>query len=234
MVWNWSTLKQILTNEKYKGDTLFQKTYNADYLTKRRLKNNGDLPKFYYEDTHPAIIDKNTWECVQLEFKRQDEFIKEHRMNKYHQHSEELPFVGKLVCGQCGHTLVRRESKRTKDKGEYYWGCKRFRAGRYSPVDPDECCNGIRIKDAVLEEMFIKAWNQLVENQEWQHIASDNGVLKKYRLAELIRLKNSVGIIDKMPYELMLKTLDHIKIGFDGTVEVIFLDGAVINIELNN
>ena len=55
---------------------------------KARVKNNGDLPRFYYEDTHPAIIDKNTWECVQLEFERQDEFIKEHRMNKYHQHSK--------------------------------------------------------------------------------------------------------------------------------------------------
>lgn len=115
MVWNWSTLKKILTNEKYKGDTLFQKTYNVDYLTKRRAKNNGDLPRFYYEDTHPAIIDKNTWECVQLEFERQDGFITEHRMNKYHQHSKELPFSGKLICKHCGNTLVRRESKRTKE-----------------------------------------------------------------------------------------------------------------------
>ncbi|MBU3214787.1 recombinase family protein [Clostridium estertheticum] len=92
-VWNFSTLKKILTNEKYKGDTLFQKKYNTDYLTKRRVKNNGDLPKFYHEDTHPAIIDKNTWECVQLEFARQAGFIKEHRMNKYHQHSKELTLL---------------------------------------------------------------------------------------------------------------------------------------------
>jgi site-specific DNA recombinase len=230
LVWSWSTLKKILTNEKYKGDTLFQKTYNADYLTKRRAKNNGDLPKFYYEDTHPSIIDKNIWECVQLEFERQVVFIKEHRMNKYHQHSKELPFSGKLICKHCGHILIRRESERTKDKGEYYWCCKRFRAGRYSPVEPGMCCNGIRIKDTVPVEMFIKAWNQLVENEEWQHSKSDKGVLEKYRLAELIRLKNSMGIIDKMPYELLLKTLDHIKIGLEGTVEVIFLAGVVVNI----
>jgi len=78
--------------------------------------------------------------------------------------------------------------------------------------------------------MFIKAWNHLVEKQEWQHSTSDKGVLEKYRLAELIRLKNSMGIIDKMPYELMLKTLDHIKIGLDRTVVVIFLAGATVNI----
>ncbi|MBW9171211.1 recombinase family protein [Clostridium estertheticum] len=162
LVWSCSTLKKILTNEKYKGDTLFQKTYNADYLTKRRIKNNGDLLKYYHEDTHPAIIDKNTWECVQLEFVRQAGFIKEHSTNKYHQHSKELPFSGKLICKNCGHTLIRRESKRTKDKGEYYWCCKRYRAEKNSTVEQDRCCNGIRIKDAVLAEMFIKALNQLI------------------------------------------------------------------------
>ncbi|MBU3214786.1 hypothetical protein LL033_08180 [Clostridium estertheticum] len=92
------------------------------------------------------------------------------------------------------------------------------------------CCNGIRIRDDVPAEMFIKAWNQIVENQEWESSASCEGVLEKYRLAELIRLKNSVGIIDKMSYELMLKTLDYIEIGLDGKVAVIFLVGATVNI----
>ena len=78
--------------------------------------------------------------------------------------------------------------------------------------------------------MFIKAWNQLVENTEWQHSTNNKGVLEKYRLADLISLRNSIGIIDKMPHELMLKTLDHIKIGLDGRVAVIFLAGVIVNI----
>jgi len=136
-------------------------------------------------------------------------------MNKYHQHSKELPFSGKLICKHCGHILVRREFNRTKDKGEYYWCCKRYRAGRYSPVESEVCCNGIRIKDVVPAEMFITVWNQLVENQEWQHITSAKGVLEKYRLDELIRLTKSVGIINKMSYGLMLKTLSRINIDVD-------------------
>jgi len=78
--------------------------------------------------------------------------------------------------------------------------------------------------------MFIKAWNKLVENQEWQKSTSGKGVIEKYRLADLIRLKNSVGIIDKMSYELMLKTLDHMEVGIDSRVAVIFLAGETVNI----
>lgn len=230
-VWNWTTLKKILTNEKYKGDTQFQKTYNADYLTKRRVKNKGELPSYYFENTHPAIIDKNIWECVQLEFERQDKFIKDHGMNKYHQHSKELPFSGKLICEHCGHTLVRRQSARIKDEGEYYWCCKRYREGRHEPVGPEACCNGIRIKDDLPKEIFIKAWNQLIENTEWQKTINERNTLEQYRLEDLIRLTESIGRIEKMPYELMLKTLDHIEISNDGTVEVIFLAGMRIKVD---
>mgnify|MGYP003851864741 CR=1 FL=1 len=50
----------MLTNEKYKGDALLQKTYTVDFLTKKRLKNDGQVPQYYVEESHPAIIDKDT------------------------------------------------------------------------------------------------------------------------------------------------------------------------------
>ncbi len=84
-IWCWSPLRRILSNEKYIGDTKCQKTYVLDHLTKRRVQNNGELPQYYYKDTHPAIIDLNIWKCVQLEFERQDRFVKEHWMGHYHQ-----------------------------------------------------------------------------------------------------------------------------------------------------
>jgi hypothetical protein len=76
--WCADHIKKVLTNEKFKGDTLFSKTFNADPLTKRRVKNTGQLPQCYLEDTHPLIIDKRTWELVQLEFQRQERFVLEH------------------------------------------------------------------------------------------------------------------------------------------------------------
>ena len=51
----------MLTNEKYKGDALLQKTYTVDFLSKKRADNNGQVPQYYVEDSHPAIIDKEMW-----------------------------------------------------------------------------------------------------------------------------------------------------------------------------
>jgi hypothetical protein len=65
--WYESTKRKMLTNEKYKGDALLQKTYTVDFLTKKRVENKGEVPQYYVEESHPAIIDKETWEAVQLE-----------------------------------------------------------------------------------------------------------------------------------------------------------------------
>ena len=54
--WHDSTIRKILENEKYMGDALLQKTYTKDFLSKKRIKNNGDIPQYYVEDDHEAII----------------------------------------------------------------------------------------------------------------------------------------------------------------------------------
>ncbi len=52
-----STIKSVLTNEKYKGDCLLQKGYTSDFLTKKRKTKNGELPQYYIEDDHESISD---------------------------------------------------------------------------------------------------------------------------------------------------------------------------------
>ena len=56
--WHVSNLNQILTNEKYMGDALLQKTYTVDFLNKKRIKNGGIAPQYYVENSHEAIIPK--------------------------------------------------------------------------------------------------------------------------------------------------------------------------------
>ncbi len=63
-VWSGGTVKSILMNEKYKGCALLQKGYTEDYLTKKRVKNDGAVPQYYVEDSHPAIIEPETFDRV--------------------------------------------------------------------------------------------------------------------------------------------------------------------------
>lgn len=68
--WYWNTIRGILSNEKYKGDALLQKTYTADYLTKKLKVNNGEVPQYYIEDDHEAIISPEVFDWVQIEIAR--------------------------------------------------------------------------------------------------------------------------------------------------------------------
>lgn len=68
--WTATAVKNILRNEKYKGDALLQKTYTEDYLTKRRRKNNGELPQYYVKNSHPAIIPPKIFDEVQRRLRK--------------------------------------------------------------------------------------------------------------------------------------------------------------------
>ena len=65
---NWfpGTIKSILTNEKYKGDALLQKSYTVDFLSKKMKINEGEVPQYYVENSHPAIISPEVFDMVQL------------------------------------------------------------------------------------------------------------------------------------------------------------------------
>ncbi|HHV5941701.1 TPA: recombinase family protein, partial [Streptococcus agalactiae] len=89
--WNATTIKRMLRNEKYKGDALLQKTYTTDFLTKKKNINRGELPQYYVENNHEAIVDRETFDAVQQ--------VLENKGRK----SSTTIFSSKLVCGDCGH-----------------------------------------------------------------------------------------------------------------------------------
>ena len=68
--WRPETLKKILQNEKYIGDALLQKTYTVDFLSKKRVKNNGIVPQYYVENSHEPIIPRDLYMQVQEEMVR--------------------------------------------------------------------------------------------------------------------------------------------------------------------
>ena len=68
--WEKKVVLSILTNEKYKGAALLQKRYTVDFLQKKTKVNEGEVPQYYVENSHPAIIEPEEWDRVQIELAR--------------------------------------------------------------------------------------------------------------------------------------------------------------------
>lgn len=70
--WHPDTIRRILANEKYMGDALLQKTYSVDCINNKRIRNNGERPQYYVENSHPAIVTREVWLAVQKERARRN------------------------------------------------------------------------------------------------------------------------------------------------------------------
>lgn len=89
--WSAGSVRSILTNEKYRGDALLQKSYTVDFLTKKKKLNEGEIPQYYVENNHQAIIQPEVFDMVQRELARRGQ-------NRSH-HSGVHLFSGKIKCG---------------------------------------------------------------------------------------------------------------------------------------
>lgn len=74
--WNATVIAKMIRNEKYMGDALLQKTYTVDFMTKKKVVNNGIVPQYYVEDDHEAIIPKELFFRVQEEIMRRSAMCK--------------------------------------------------------------------------------------------------------------------------------------------------------------
>lgn len=105
--WQASTLDSMLRNEKYMGDAILLKSYTADFLSKKRVMNGGEIQMYHIEEDHEPIIDAKTWEAVQMELERRAQYCTDHFTNAYSQRTEVNPLYGKIICGNCGHIYSR-------------------------------------------------------------------------------------------------------------------------------
>lgn len=116
--WRTGVIKSILTNEKYYGSAYLGKTCKRDVLSKERV---ASEEVYYVENSHPAIIPKNTWDLVQLEMTRRQEYrtCSETGNGKY---SSKYPFSKKLICGECG-MIYRRHAQYKRGNYVRTWVC---------------------------------------------------------------------------------------------------------------
>lgn len=203
------TIDKILMNEKYKGDALLQKTYTVDYLSKKRSRYDGQVKQYYVEGSHEAIVDEETWECVQLERARSKEYMERHKLNAYSNKPDENPFAGKIICGSCGQAYGRK-TWRSKTTNRKVWQCG-LRYRRKGIIG----CDNRHVDDEVFPVRFMESYNMLIDNKQqlmdkWKKLMNGEDLLKRYKAKEFIVIFSKEGKMQEFNPDIMLKMLDHI------------------------
>ena len=122
--WSAATLRSLLTNEKYKGDALLQKTYRPSLFSDRAVQNDGDLPKYYVEGVLPRILEPEVFDRVQEELAKRSAKrpISEKAKTPFGRYSGKYALSTLVVCGKCG-ALYRRVTWYRKGEKQIMWRC---------------------------------------------------------------------------------------------------------------
>ena len=185
--WSVSAIKGILTNEKYCGDVLLQKTFCTDFLTKKMKVNEGEVPQYYVENSHPAIVSDEVYEEVQLELER--------RRKLGRQHNSQHCFSGRIYCGCCGSVYGSKVWHSNDKYRRTVWQCNaRFVKGTG--------CQTPHLSEPMIEQKFLAAFNQLLTQKDF--IADDMQVILQHLSdtaeldAEKEALQVEMGIVSEL------------------------------------
>lgn len=150
--WTTNNIMSILTNEKYYGDALLQKTYTVDYLEHKMVKNKGEVVQYYVTGSQPAIISREDWDMVQFEMRRR----KEQGAN----YSRNSIFSGRLICADCGSYYGKKVWHSNDAYRKEIFQCNyKFHKGK------DKCKTPSLTEDQI-KEMFLKALGILISQKE--------------------------------------------------------------------
>ena len=154
----------ILSNEKYVGDAILQKTYTLDPIEKKRIRNDGELvPMYYVQNSHEAIISRETFNKVQAELARrktkapQSEKTSITATGKYSKYA----LTEVMMCGDCG-SRYRRVTWSKKGKKKIVWRCiNRLDYGTRF------CKDGLTVEEETLKRAIVRAQNRFnAENKD--------------------------------------------------------------------
>ena len=160
--WCYSIILAMLSNEKYVGDLLMQKTYVSDFLTKKVNKNMGELPKYLISNNHPAIIDRETFNLVQEERARRSskKSVSKKTKTEKGSYKSKYALTECLVCGNCG-TNYKRVTWDIRGTKKVVWRCaNRIDFGKkYCGASPS-------IEEESLHRAICKALNKMLNEKE--------------------------------------------------------------------
>ena len=198
--WGKAVIESILTNEKYKGDALLQKVFTTDFLTKKKRKNEGQVPQYYVAGDHPAIIEPEIFDQVQqLMTLRKD--------NPHHSGSVSI-FSGKIICGECGSFYGSKVWHSTDKYRRVIWRCNR-------KYDSGQKCCTPHVNEVQIIEKFMIAFNQIFTERE--ELFSTFDMIKDTLFctdkltAKQAELENEIIIVTKMLEDLIRENMSRVQ-----------------------
>ncbi|MCI8705029.1 MAG: recombinase family protein [Anaerotignum sp.] len=179
-VWSEKVILGMLSNEKYVGDSLLQKTYTVDHLSGKRRKNNGEITRYYVRDSHPGIISRGLFYKVQEEMKKRARSVIDgegyHKIRNQRYNKKNL--LGNLLeCAVCGAAYRRRT-----ERGKVVYRCAtRIEKGR-------DCCK----ESVTLKEDDVKRFLQ-------ENVCSGDGydekIIRKFVLRLIVSKDGGIEIV---------------------------------------
>jgi len=171
--WQSETILGILRNEKYEGNAILQKTYTVDFLTKKTKVNHGEVPMYLVENNHPAIIPCEQFEAAQVRLSKLGQKVP---------HGCTSPFSGRVKCADCG-SIYSPKTWHSNDKyRKTVWQC-------LNKFNNDRKCTTPHLLETELEEVYIKAVNELIVNVDEVKRKVEDTILKVLDTSELEQKK---------------------------------------------
>ncbi len=159
--WSISVIKDILTNEKYCGDVLLQKTFCTDVISKKIVKNVGQMAQYYMPDHHEAIVSREQYNAVKAEMARRSALRSPSKeaVTGRSCYTSKYALSDRLFCGECG-TLYRRKTRNVKGNIYHEWRCiSRLEYGK------KYCHESPTLREIPLQSAILAAINSAMSNK---------------------------------------------------------------------
>lgn len=198
------------------GDAILQKTYTIDFLTKKKVMNNGYVKKYYVRNSHEAIITKEQFYLVQEEMKLRSCASERSTRKRY---SSAYPLSGLIICGKCSGTY-NRVTRQNKSGKSFVWRCReRLKAGTV------QCKQSATIRESVMMKLLSKLFNTIIKTDP-----TDSTVyLIKTKAVLIVNLGDKEEFNDAdLTKQVLSKVIDRIVIMDEKTATVYFKSGLIM------
>lgn len=206
--WHQTTVRHILTNEKYKGDVLMQKTYIADIFSKKSMQNTGELPQYLIKNHHVPIIEPAVFDIVQYEISRRSNrqdlsYGGKLTKSKY---SSKYALTDVLRCNECG-SKYKRVTWTSLGEKQIVWRCT-------SRLDHGKkfCKKSPTISEEALHKAIVNALNVMLTTKTTIHEllkGSMAAILGANRSEMQVgTLSNEIAVLNNQIFEIVREEIE--------------------------